>query len=186
MERRLRLYWQAASTVQLGADVWQRYWSAAFISYVMQQAGTDRDFRYDPRHSYYVHWAIKNAIAKPAVHPVQAHPVLAVKPRVGDVVCNWRVSPMPYDTIAKMANPPEHPMHCDIVTEVEATRIWVVGGNKTPGSGVACPPVPKPDTNAGCTVNRTSHPLTANGLLVVPPTVPKPTTGWIAVLRIGP
>jgi hypothetical protein len=184
---RLRAYWNAANALpRTDRPFWATPWSAAFISYVLKQAGAGLNFNYAAAHRVYVHWAIQNAQAKPPIHPVQAHPVLVVRPRVGDLVCSWRDSrPMSYDTLRRMAAPPsEHPMHCDIVTEVEPNKIWVVGGNKTPvGGAKACPP-----GETGCTVNRTDLSLTPRGFLE--PLTRKKNgqleSGWIAVMRIGP
>ncbi len=177
---RLLDYWKVAKAMPpQDVPFWATPWSAVFISYVLHKAGTGSNFRYAPAHREYVYWAVQNATKNPT-HPVKAVPVTAQPPRVGDLVCNWRAStPVTIAELAQMVPPlPRYPLHCDIVTEVEPTRIWVVGGNKTPvGGAAACPP-----GQDGCTVNRTKVAL-ENGLLK---TLPGTKSGWLAIIRIGP
>jgi hypothetical protein len=126
----------------------------------------------------YVHAAIRNAAHDPG-HPIQAHPVDRVRPRVGDLVCWWRNGQrITYDQLAAMAAPPDgHPTHCDLVAAVRPTSITAVGGNKAPAAGVACP-----SGQDGCTVNSVRYALTDGFLTPLTGT----RRGWIAVVRVGP
>ncbi|HZN71260.1 MAG TPA: DUF2272 domain-containing protein [Micromonosporaceae bacterium] len=176
---RLLEYWRAATpSPPTGDAVWQWAWSAAFISYVLRHAGAGSHFQYSTAHRVYLHRAIRNATTEPG-HPIQALPVTAVRPRVGDLVCTWRSGRrVTYAQLAAMAAPPSgHPMHCDIVTEVGPGEIRVVGGNKAPAPGVACG-----TGHDGCTVNSGRHALTGGVLAPLTGT----RSGWIAVVRIGP
>ncbi len=195
LQDRLTDYWGATPHVPVGPAVWQESWSAAFISWVLRQAGAGTNFRYHNAHRVYVHWAIRNAVDGTA-HPVKAFPVVGanrVAPRVGDLVCTWRGNQQTtYAELAGLAQPPQRALHCDLVTDVappqDPDRIWVVGGNKAPAAGVVCPVNPAPDGCAaadaaagrcGCTVNRARHRLGADGFLA-------PSPRWVSIVRLGP
>jgi len=175
MQASLLKYWAAVGGPPATTKpLWETAWSAAFISWVLKQAGAGPYFQYAAAHRYYVHRAVHNAL-KYGGHPVQAHPVERTKPRVGDLVCYWRESrPLTIADLVKipvMTEDPQHqfPLHCDIVTEVEPKHLWSVGGNVSQSVG------------------RTRRDLT-NGLLdpMSAPNSPNPKTGWLAVVRIGP
>jgi hypothetical protein len=155
--------------------IWKPFWSAAFVSWIMQQAGAGHYFRYSGRHVDYVHQAIRNV--KNSTHPIKALPVEQVQARVGDVVCAWRSRPITYAQLASATTPPSHPMHCEVVTEVAPDHLVAVSGNTSPPRGVSCP-----GNQTGCTVNARRHGLAGGHL------APRPGTGhgWVAVLRIGP
>ena len=197
VQGRLTDYWAVTPHMPVGAAIWQESWSAAFISWVLHEAGTGTNFRYDNAHRVFVHWAIRNAVDRTA-HPVTAHPVVGadrIAPRVGDLVCTWRGTVQTtYAELAGMAQPPHRALHCDLVTDVapphDPGHIWVVGGNKTPAAGVICPVNPMPPPNGctaaeaanrecGCTVNRARHRLAPDGFLA-------PNRRWVAIVRLGP
>jgi len=204
VQDRLIQYWAATPRMPTGGAIWQESWSAAFVSWILREAGVRAPFPFNNAHRVYVHWTIRRAIDKahriqgfPAQRPTPGEPPLPaginpVKPREGDLVCTWRGrQATTYAELAGMANPPPgRALHCDMVTDVGADHIWVVGGNKRPARGLPCPlnPLPYPDGcnqqqqaahDCGCTVNRARHPLTADGFLV-------PNPRWVAVVRIGP
>jgi Uncharacterized protein conserved in bacteria (DUF2272)/Penicillin-insensitive murein endopeptidase len=192
VQDRLTDYWAATPRMPTGDAIWQESWSAAFISWVLQQAGTGADFRYHNAHRVFVHWAVRNAVDG-TTRPVTAHPANGpdrVKPRVGDLVCTQRGNqPTTYAELAGLAQPPAgRALHCDLVTDVSADRIFAVGGNKAPAHGVVCPVNPQPDGctaadaaagHCGCTVNRVSHRLDVDGFLSNNPR-------FVAIVRLGP
>lgn len=99
-------------------------WSAAFISWVMQQAGAGSLFKRSPAHSVYISWAKENRRNNNA-NPFKAYRITELAPRVGDLVCQGRSGSSPtYDNIAPGMN-----THCDIVTAVQPGNLSVVGGN---------------------------------------------------------
>jgi Uncharacterized protein conserved in bacteria (DUF2272) len=178
MQDRLLRYWRATpGDPPAGEARWRRPWSAAFVSFVLRQAGAGTWFSYDRAHRAYVHRAVRN-VGQPS-QPIKAYPVDRVTPRVGDLTCSWREGQaITYAQLAAMAQPPPgQPLHCDIVTAVHPDRVEVVGGNKNPATGTACS-----GGQAGCTVNRTSHTLT-NGRL---DPLSSTQRGWLAVVQIGP
>ncbi len=118
-----------------GDDVtWLRPWSAAFISWVMCEAGLGEtsQFRRAVAHHSYVDQAIR---ARDGNEPNAAF--VAYSPgeediSPGDLLCNGRAS-LNYRTIADRRRNMGEGMrsHCDIVVKVDAPtkRIFVIGGN---------------------------------------------------------
>lgn len=124
-------YWargvgQSYSQSQLGSKAFQKAhpWSAAFISFVMRQAGAGKAFRRSAAHAVYIAWARDNRRQnKP--NSFKAYRVTEVAPQVGDLVCKSRDgSGATYDTVK-----PGMKTHCDIVVAVEPGRLVTVGGN---------------------------------------------------------
>jgi peptidoglycan hydrolase-like protein with peptidoglycan-binding domain len=122
----LTAYWRnGAGYMPSGATWWSSVpWSAAFISYVMRQAGAGSSFRYSGGHSYYTVAAKNNRLANNS-NPFKAYRITEVSPRLGDLVCKSRSgSGATYDNIREgMAT------HCDIVVEIQPGRLITVGGN---------------------------------------------------------
>jgi hypothetical protein len=136
-------------------------WSAAFISWVMKQAGYTKDeFRFAASHSTYIAAgkaaAAKNDSARFRTYRLNdpAHG----RPQVGDLVCRDRsdggkgCGGTTYDTIVGGSSK----THCDLVVEVASDHIMVIGGNV---SGPRCP-------RDGCTVNIKRVKLDASGFVL--------------------
>jgi hypothetical protein len=106
-------------------------WSAAFISYVMRNAGVDqREFPSSAAHAFYIDGMLADAAAFPAQAPFVPHDVGAYAPVPGDLVCadrsrralsGWR------DRLAERGQ--FRPMHCDIVVAAAPGVVEAVGGN---------------------------------------------------------
>lgn len=101
-------------------------WSAAFISYVMTQAGVP-DFAVSARHFDYLAQAYRGVGAYRLGDPK------AVSPQLGDMLCYVRGR----DDMTGFADFSEYlasakkwlPAHCDIVVEKRADELWLIGGN---------------------------------------------------------
>lgn len=108
-------------------------WSAAFISWLMRKAGAGKSFRYSSGHYAYVSAAKRNRLSKKAANPFWAYRVTEAKPEVGDLICNRRCdSRQPARcgaTFDNVDNGTEWSLHCDIVVDVKADHILVIGGN---------------------------------------------------------
>src|SRR5581483_5830560 len=70
-------------------------WSAAFISYVVRQAGVAASaFQFSNAHRAYIYDAFETSAAEAAAKTsdrlYRACPLSATKPRVGDIICNHR------------------------------------------------------------------------------------------------
>ena len=103
-------------------------WSAAFISYVMAQAGV-QGFRYSPRHIDYIRAAFRNdgsspyAFQDPNQTPVQPGDMLCYVRNSGSVVGYGGLSAFLSGSGGGLQS------HCDIATQVTGNQVWLVGGN---------------------------------------------------------
>jgi hypothetical protein len=129
----LKAYWRTLgitpTNTQLGDSEWQKdnFWSAAFISYIMHEAGAGSSFAYSIRHMHYVYAAKQNALNKDLDNPFWLCNVTDTVPEPGDIVCMNRGRGFTYDRVA-----PRGSSHCDIVVSVDHAngRMTVIGGNK--------------------------------------------------------
>ena len=102
-------------------------WSAAFISYVMREAGAGPKFPYSPAHATYVDAAWRADHEADPRYAVRAERVEVYPPQPGDLICfgsgydhNLRFSDLPVRFF---------PGHCDIVVAVAPGELTVIGGN---------------------------------------------------------
>jgi hypothetical protein len=107
-------------------------WSAAFISYLMHQAGLDTvEFRYAAAHWQYV----KQAFDDNPRHAYRACDPRRTQPRNGDLLCYSRGQTSPNDFAAwrdtVMLPGFSAASHCEVVVRVDraASKIDTVGGN---------------------------------------------------------
>lgn len=123
---------------------WVQPWSAAFVSWVMCEAGLgDPDqFERDISHRVYIDQAIR---ARDGAAPAAAYVAYdageqPIEP--GDLLCNSRGG-VDYRGLADRR--PEMgeyaPAHCDIVVRVDADRINVIGGNVVQGVSLTLLPL---------------------------------------------
>ena len=102
-------------------------WSAAFISFCMNEAGAGTKFPYSPGHATYINKAIRNAddnAANPAIvgHKLANH---ALKP--GDLIGYWRGGTA--ITFANARSVGWYESHTDIVVEIGNKWAKSIGGN---------------------------------------------------------
>jgi Uncharacterized protein conserved in bacteria (DUF2272) len=124
-------YWRRGAGVQVSeAQVADRSfqashpWSAAFISWVMRQAGAGNAFQYSAAHANYIAAAKRNRYQN-ASDSLKAYRTSEVRPEPGDVICKSREgSGATYDNIR-----PGMKTHCDVVVSVTPKQVTVVGGN---------------------------------------------------------
>ena len=103
---------------------WSKYpWSAAFISWVIRQAGAGNDFSYSAAHAVYVAAARDNRLANNS-NPFKAYRTSEVAPQPGDLVCKRRQDGVTYDNVRG-----GHLTHCDVVTAVKGNKLETIGGN---------------------------------------------------------
>lgn len=125
----------AGSAVWCRSFVVDRPWSAAFVSWVMAQAGLP-GFRPAASHVDYVRAAYRQAPASPyRFADPDAEPAA-----MGDLLCYVRVETRQYGHAGLRAfldqpGEPGLPMHCEIVASVDraAGRLHLVGGNLLQG-----------------------------------------------------
>jgi Uncharacterized protein conserved in bacteria (DUF2272) len=102
-------------------------WSAAFISYVMREAGAGPKFPYSAAHAFYVDagWHADRE-ANPR-YAVRAERVEDYAPETGDLICfgTGRDSTLRFHDLPV----PFFYGHCDLVTGVAPGMLTVIGGN---------------------------------------------------------
>lgn len=103
-------------------------WSAAFMSWVVRQAGPPyANFRFSARHSVYVHNAIKARVTSRLDKPYWGYRIREVKPELGDIIHRNRGSNR--FTFSYAETHTQYDSHADFVVEVTPDIARVVGGN---------------------------------------------------------
>lgn len=101
-------------------------WSAVFVSYVMAQAGV-ADFIGSPRHFDYIKHAWQHGTPYAYTNPK------STAPKVGDMLCYVRGKNgvAGFDGLSEYLHTQSHWLtaHCDIVVDVNADDVWLIGGN---------------------------------------------------------
>ncbi len=123
---------------------WVQPWSAAFVSWVMCEAGLgDPDqFRRDISHRVYIDQAIRarDGAAPEAAYVAYDAGEQPIEP--GDLLCNSRGGVNYRGLADRRPEMGEYaPAHCDIVVRVDADRINVVGGNVVQGVSLTLLPL---------------------------------------------
>lgn len=127
-------------------------WSAAFISYVVRQAGVAASaFQFSNAHRAYIYDAFATSAAEAAAKTsdrlYRACPLSATKPRVGDIICNHR-EPALADAgeeavreriRAELGGSADarsvRRAHCEVVAFIDApaSKMYTIGGNVLQG-----------------------------------------------------
>jgi len=108
----------------------QKPWSAAFISWVLREAGAGDAFSYSALHTTYIAAAKRAAVATDG-SKFQAYDIASVRPDAGDLVCRDR-APRTGAACAgtNFSNVDRGGIsHSDIVVEVQPNHIVIMGGN---------------------------------------------------------
>ncbi len=121
---RIAGYWQAVEEDWTGYDC-DKPWSAAFVSWLMIEAGVPgAAFSPSGLHADYLRAIARRqdrAGARFALRDVAAY-----APKPGDLICATRAgASLPAFNVI----PDGTPMHCDLVTAVDGTRLESIGGN---------------------------------------------------------
>ncbi len=145
--KRVEKYWREGVTwmtdAQIAAALEKRTaWSAAFISYVMRDAGADKKFLYSSGHRDYIRAAIRAANGRDTDAGFVGRRVDAYAPRVGDLACFYRETTdwikdggerITYDNALdeRIAGHGNFPSHSDVVVSVDKSAgvITLIGGN---------------------------------------------------------
>jgi hypothetical protein len=123
--QRVGQYWlEGTNTRNIDGRDHDYPWSAAFISWVMKTSGAGNNFRYSTQHSVYISQAIRDHLNHTDAG-FWGWRLNEYKPAVGDLICWAREKGVDYDH-QKAGN---YAGHCDIVVEVDADEIFVIGGN---------------------------------------------------------
>ncbi len=120
-------YWQAAGFNFDGDDTDQP-WSAAFISWVMQEAGAGNNFNYSANHAAYINEYVLNNKQGNLNAAFVGYDIDDTAPRIGDLVCYTREdATTTFDSITSSTG--FYTSHCDLVTALGSGQIEVIGGN---------------------------------------------------------
>ena len=121
---RIGEYWRALdSRSTLDGDDTDAYWSAAFISFIARNAGYN-DFIFSDAHSRYIRDAKSKRNSGDANAPFWLFRIGEHKPKVGDMVCQWRDSVRTFEDL-----PGRFPSHCDVIVEINEGIAKAIGGN---------------------------------------------------------
>lgn len=117
-------YWRARGYPDLdgGDEGW--FWSAAYISFVLENAGYLKT-KFDIRHSTYIHQSIQNRVTQ-TEGDFWGYRITETKPEVGDIICQWREARITYD-IAEVRD--RFSGHTDLVIAVRENVAVTLGGN---------------------------------------------------------
>jgi hypothetical protein len=164
---RVNWYWSAVGKPGLDGFDCKEPWSAAFISWVMRQAGlSSSQFPPADAHWNYIRYFIDHAAYSDAAF--FSHRITEYPPKPGDLICATRGNhgfiPV-YDMPPSAVLGGHAKLHCDIVVEHNGATLGSIGGN------------------VRNSVTKTFITLKPNGLLQ--PTERRP---WFVVLenRLGP
>ena len=120
-------YWRNIGRDNIDGNDGTYYWSSAFISFVMGNAGRlfGIPFKETSSHSRYIRQYVKNRKESKTNAPFVAYRLHELPAEVGDLVCYARedTEDDPYDRESS------YPSHCDIVVNKTDTEIEVIGGN---------------------------------------------------------
>jgi hypothetical protein len=127
---RVNQYWRAVGKPELNGNHCSAPWSAAFISWVMQEAGVP-EYQFTPAEA---HWVYLSRIMTDAGSPDAAfvpRPIDEYSPQPGDLVCATRGNTaLPLTGLELQPYLLEHAkLHCDIVVERQGDLLAAIGGN---------------------------------------------------------
>lgn len=125
---RINQYWRAAGKSRLSGDDCDQPWSAAFISWVMQEAGVPESlFPHADAHRSYLSYIIANAQSADAL--LIPHTIQEYKPKPGDLICANRGRGYFGDVVEEIPETLRAKLHCDIVVENDGHTLQAIGGN---------------------------------------------------------
>jgi hypothetical protein len=142
--------WTARGYPDLTGEDRDWYWSAAYISWILENAGYERT-KFDIRHSTYIHEAIQNKVLG-RDRDFWAYRINDAEPQVCDILCQWRQTETTYDEAETKS---QFPSHTDIVIAVRDQAVITLGGNVANASS----------GSAGVSVETKTYRRNSDGLL---------------------
>lgn len=122
--QRVGEYWKEGVQFDLDGKDTHEPWSAAFISWVMKEAGMGDRFSYSEWHATYIRNSILARRAQDPHFAYWGYRLSERAPQVGDLVGYARGGGTTYDY-----QPMVYPSHTDLVVAVRPGEIDVIGGN---------------------------------------------------------
>jgi hypothetical protein len=125
---RINQYWRAVGVSRLSGKDCKEPWSAAFISWIMQEAGVP-EYLFPPAsaHRSYLNHFLANAHDPGAI--LIPHTIQEYKPKPGDLICANRSRSTPAKVIEVLPDSLNAKLHCDIVMETKGQTLEAIGGN---------------------------------------------------------
>lgn len=117
-------YWRDGVGLPLTGKDTHEPWSAAFVSWVMKEAGMSERFSYSEWHATYIRNSILARRRQDRTFAYWGYRLTERAPRVGDLVGYARGGGINYDY-----QPTVYPSHTDLVVAVRPGEIEVIGGN---------------------------------------------------------
>jgi hypothetical protein len=117
-------YWKDGVDRDLTGKDTHEPWSAAFISWVMKEAGMGQRFSYSDWHATYIRNSILARRAEDPTFAFWGYRMNERAPKVGDLVGYARQGGISYDY-----QPTVYSSHTDLVVAVRPGEIDVIGGN---------------------------------------------------------
>lgn len=128
---RVNRYWRAVGRPQLDGDDCREPWSAAFVSWVMQEAGLP-SYQFPPADAHRDYLTYLVAAGRQPGAAFAARSITAYTPRPGDLICAVRGTggalPYPGEDIELVLDT-HTKMHCDIVVAASGGTVEAIGGN---------------------------------------------------------
>lgn len=125
---RINQYWRAVGMGRLDGRDCSQPWSAAFISWVMQEAGVPESlFPPATAHKSYLSHFINRAQSPDAV--LIPHTIQEYKPQPGDLICANRGRGFFGEVVEEVPEQLNAKLHCDIVVQTDGHTLQAIGGN---------------------------------------------------------
>ncbi len=125
---RINQYWRAVGMGRLDGRDCSQPWSAAFISWVMQEAGVPESlFPPATAHKAYLSHFINRAQSPDAV--LIPHTIQEYKPKPGDLICANRGRGFFGEVVEEVPDQLNAKLHCDIVVQTDGHTLQAIGGN---------------------------------------------------------
>lgn len=128
---RVNDYWRAVGRPELTGNHCSEPWSAAFVSWVMREAGVP-DYQFEPAEAHWIYLARIMAEAGSSYAGFVPRTIDRYTPQPGDLICTSRGGRPPPVFPGGYLDPQlvQHlPLHCDIVVEREGDTLAAIGGN---------------------------------------------------------
>ena len=117
-------YW-AGLNIDLDGTDRDQPWSAAFMSFIIRQAGAYADFIFNAAHAKYILDAKAKRNAGVTTAPFWLFRLGEHKPQLGDLVCKWRENRRTFDDLPSGG----FKSHTDVIVEIADGKAKAIGGN---------------------------------------------------------
>ena len=125
---RINQYWRAVGLGKLTGKDCKEPWSAAFISWVMQEAGIPESrFPRASAHKWYLEHFISQAQSPDA--QLIPHTIQEYQPKPGDLICANRGRGFFGEVVEEVPDKLNAKLHCDIVVQSDGQTLQAIGGN---------------------------------------------------------